>query len=90
MERCEGLGYSQGRGLRMKTYFYKTIIEPAEEGGYTAYVPKLPGCVSEGETYEEALANIREALTLYLEVAKERNQPIVEDDTHIAEMAVTL
>ncbi len=74
----------------MKTYFYKTIIEPAEEGGYTAYVPKLPGCVSEGETYEETLANIREALTLYLEVAKERNQEILEDNTHIAEMAVTI
>jgi hypothetical protein len=47
----------------MKTYFYKAIIEPAEEGGDTAYVPKLPGCVSEGETYEEAMANIKEALT---------------------------
>ena len=66
----------------MKTYFYKAIIEPAEEGGYTAYVPKLTGCVSEGETYEEAMANMREALTLYLEVAKERNQEIVEDNTH--------
>ena len=74
----------------MKTYFYKVIIEPADEGGYTAYVPKLPGCVSEGETYEETMANIREALTLYLEVAKEKNLTIVEDDTHIAEMAVTL
>jgi len=48
----------------MKTYFYKAIIEPAEEGGYTAYIPKLPGCVSEGETYEEAMSNIHEALTL--------------------------
>ena len=65
-------GYSGSGSGRMKTYFYKTIIEPAEEGGYTAYVPKLPGCVSEGETYEETMANIKEALTLYLEVAKER------------------
>jgi predicted RNase H-like HicB family nuclease len=71
----------------MKTYFYKTIIEPAEEGGYTASVPELPGCVSEGETHEETLVNIREALALYLEVAKERNPPIVEDDTGMAEMA---
>ncbi len=74
----------------MKTYFYKTIIEPAEEGGYTAYVPKLPGCVSEGETYEETMNNLREALMLYLEVAKEKNLEIIEDDTHITEMAVTL
>lgn len=42
------------------------------------------------KTYEEAMANIKEALTLYLEVAKERNQEIVEDNTHIAEMAITL
>jgi predicted RNase H-like HicB family nuclease len=74
----------------MKTYFYKTIIESAEEGGFTAYVPKLSGCVSDGETYEETMSNIREALALYLETAKERNQEILEDDTHIAEMAVTI
>jgi predicted RNase H-like HicB family nuclease len=85
-----GFNYIGGGSNTMKTYFYKTIIEPAEEGGYTAYVPKLPGCVSEGETYEETLANIKEALTLYLEVAKERNQEILEDNTHIAEMAVTI
>ncbi len=43
------------------------VLEPSEEGGYTAHVPSLPGCVSEGETKEEALANIREAIELYLE-----------------------
>ena len=42
----------------MKEYFYKVIIEPQPEGGYTAFVPKLPGCVSEGETYQETLDNI--------------------------------
>jgi len=74
----------------MKTYFYKAIIEPAEEGGFSAYVPKLPGCISEGDTYDETLANIREAIEVYIEVAKERNLEIKEDDTHIAEMAVTV
>lgn len=43
------------------------VLEPSEEGGYTVYVPSLPGCVSEGETKEEALVNIREAVELYLE-----------------------
>lgn len=38
-------------------------------GGYTVYVPSLPGCVSEGDTMEEAQANIREAIELYLEPA---------------------
>jgi predicted RNase H-like HicB family nuclease len=45
----------------------RVVLEPSEEGGYTAYVPALPGCVSEGDTSEEALANITEAAQCYLE-----------------------
>ncbi|MCI0454240.1 MAG: type II toxin-antitoxin system HicB family antitoxin [Candidatus Dadabacteria bacterium] len=45
----------------------KVILEPAEEGGYIVYAPSLPGCISEGDTEEEALANIKEAIELYLE-----------------------
>ncbi len=70
-------------------YFYKVIVEPQPEGGYTAYVPKLPGCVSEGETYEETLSNIKEALELYIETLKEREHRLIEDDIHISEMCVT-
>ncbi len=46
---------------------FKVVLEPSEEGGYTVYVPALPGCISEGDTLEEALRNIREAIQLYLE-----------------------
>jgi predicted RNase H-like HicB family nuclease len=46
---------------------FRVILEPSEEGGYTVVVPSLPGCVSEGNTREEALKNIREAIELYLE-----------------------
>jgi predicted RNase H-like HicB family nuclease len=42
-------------------------LEPSEEGGYTVFVPSLPGCVSRGDSEEEALVNIREAIELYLE-----------------------
>jgi predicted RNase H-like HicB family nuclease len=45
----------------------KIVLQPAEEGGFTVYVPSLPGCVSEGETENEAMENIREAIELYLE-----------------------
>ena len=45
----------------------KVVLEPSDEGGYTAYVPSLPGCISEGETVKEAMDNIREAIQLYLE-----------------------
>ena len=45
----------------------KVVMEPSDEGGYTVIVPALPGCISEGNTKEEALKNIREAIELYLE-----------------------
>jgi len=41
---------------------FRVVLEESEEGGYTAYVPSLPGCISEGETKEEALKNIQEAI----------------------------
>ena len=55
----------------------KVVLEPSDEGGYSVLVPSLPGCISEGETLDEALANIREAIELYLEP--------VEDDLIVAE-----
>lgn len=45
----------------------KIILEPSDEGGFTALVPSLPGCISEGDTREEALLNVREAIDLYLD-----------------------
>ncbi|MFU8837320.1 MAG: type II toxin-antitoxin system HicB family antitoxin [Thiohalomonadaceae bacterium] len=64
----------------------QVLLEPSDEGGYTITVPCLPGCISEGDNREEALANIQEAIALYLEP--------IEDDltTHpsaeILELAV--
>ena len=54
----------------------KVVLEPSEEGGFTATVPALPGCISEGETKADAMQNIREAIDLYLEP--------VEDDWNFA------
>jgi predicted RNase H-like HicB family nuclease len=45
----------------------KVVLEPSEDGGFTAFVPSLPGCISEGDTEEQAMANIQEAIALYLE-----------------------
>ena len=55
----------------------KLILEPSDEGGYTVYVPSLPGCISEGETVEEALKNIKEAIEIYFEP--------IEDDLILTE-----
>jgi predicted RNase H-like HicB family nuclease len=49
----------------------QVILEPSDEGGYTVYVPALPGCISEGDTIDEALENITEAIELYLEPIEE-------------------
>jgi predicted RNase H-like HicB family nuclease len=54
------------------------VLEPSEEGGYTALVPALPGCISEGENKEEAIKNRQEAIALYLE-------PVEDDNTFTPE-----
>ena len=64
----------------------KVVLEPSNEGGYTAYVPSLPGCISEGETREEALNNIKEAIELYLEPVEDDYTP--SPDTELTEIAL--
>ena len=49
----------------------KIVLESSDEGGFTVFVPALPGCISEGDTRAEALAHIREAIELYLEVCED-------------------
>ena len=62
------------------------VLEAADEGGYTVFVPSLPGCISEGDTREEALRNIKEAIELYLEPRDEDIQ--VSEDMELAEVIV--
>jgi predicted RNase H-like HicB family nuclease len=64
----------------------KVILEQSEEGGYTAIVPSLPGCISEGDTKEETLKNIREAIELYLEPVED--DQIMTDNAEMVELAV--
>ena len=64
----------------------KVVLEPSEEGGYTVYVPSLPGCISEGDTKTEAVVNIREAIALYLEPSEDDYLPGEEGE--VLELAV--
>lgn len=57
----------------------QVIIEADETGGYVVSCPSLPGCHSQGETIDEALANIREAIELYIEVLEEDGRLIPPD-----------
>lgn len=62
---------------------FKVIIEPETVGGYSIHVPGLPGCASQGETIEEALGNIKEAIELYLWSLKDDKLPIPESDVDV-------
>jgi len=55
---------------------YRVFVEQDEDGVFVAEVPSLPGCISQGKTYNEALENIRDAVTGYLESLKKHGEPI--------------
>ncbi|MDM7325204.1 MAG: toxin-antitoxin system HicB family antitoxin [Thermus sp.] len=71
--RLAGQRHSLEYYLNLK---YPVLLVPEPEGGYTALIPDLPGCVSVGETPEETLANVEEARTLWLEAAYEYGDEI--------------
>ena len=64
----------------------KIVLEPSDEGGYTVYVPSLPGCISEGDTVDDAIANIREAIELYLEPVE--GDVTAEEGVEVRELVV--
>ncbi len=59
--------------LRMR---YRVHIQQDEDGVFVAEVPSLPGCLSQGRTREEAVANVREAMAAYVESLEEHGEPI--------------
>ncbi len=59
---------------------YDIVFEEAEEGGYTVYAPSLPGCISEGDTFEEAKKNIAEAITAYLESLAKDGEEVLDEE----------
>jgi predicted RNase H-like HicB family nuclease len=60
---------------------------PDEEGGFTVLVPALPGCISEGDTYEDALENIKEAIHLYIESLQKDGLPVPKEISEKIEVA---
>jgi predicted RNase H-like HicB family nuclease len=64
----------------------RVLLEPSEDGGYTVTVPALPGCISEGDSRDEALANIAEAVQLYLEPVED--DALLTRDVEVVEIAV--
>ena len=63
----------------MSPLSYPVVVRPLSEdegGGYLATVPDLPGCMSDGETPEKAIVNVRDAILCWLEMAEEMNRPV--------------
>jgi predicted RNase H-like HicB family nuclease len=73
----------------MQQLTYRVLLNPEPEGGYTATVPTLPGCITYGETVDEAIAMVREAIVLYIESLKAHNEPI-PDESNMLEFALTI
>ncbi|WP_246163384.1 type II toxin-antitoxin system HicB family antitoxin [Brasilonema sennae] len=61
----------------------KVLLYPGEDGYFVVEVPSLPGCISQGKTREEAVANIEEAIALYIEVLQERGESVPEDRVEV-------
>lgn len=67
---------------------YSVVVYKAEEGGFWVEVPALPGCYSQGETLDETLENVREAIGLYLEVLTEEKEIISRDEEIVFKVSV--
>lgn len=73
----------------MKPQTYRILLNPEPEVGYTVIVPSLPGCVTFGETIDEAIVMAEEAIQLYIESLKAHNEPI-PDESRTLEYSLTL
>ncbi|HRA60724.1 MAG TPA: type II toxin-antitoxin system HicB family antitoxin [Bacteroidia bacterium] len=73
----------------MNTYTYKIMLRKEPEGGFTVFVPSLPGCITYGENIDEAMVMAKDAIELYLEELTERGEEIT-DDTNMLEYSLNL
>ncbi|MBI2405805.1 type II toxin-antitoxin system HicB family antitoxin [Candidatus Microgenomates bacterium] len=75
-----------------KVLKYTAVFEPAEEGGYVVTVPVLPGCITEGDTFEEAMAMAKDAIEGYLAVLKDEGQkvPTENEDVIVTKVSVPI
>ncbi len=76
--------------LSKKILKYTVIFEPAEEGGFVANVPALPGCATQGDTFEEAVEMVKDAISGYLAVLKDTEQeiPMEKEDLVVTKVSV--
>jgi antitoxin HicB len=64
----------------MKVLSYRVLLRKEPEGGYTVVIPSLPGCVTYGDTIEEAIKRAKEAIGLYIDSLKEHGEEIPSEE----------
>ncbi|ATQ67875.1 MULTISPECIES: type II toxin-antitoxin system HicB family antitoxin [Methylosinus] len=73
--------------MTVKTTDYPLVVEPLspeDGGGFVAIVPDLPGCMSDGETPQEAVANVQDAILAWIEAARDLGHAVPEPSRHLA------
>lgn len=73
----------------MKVYNYRVFLTPEPEGGFTVTVPTLPGCITFGDTIDECIANVKEAIELYIESLEADGEPVPTEEG-VLEYNITL
>ena len=79
---------SEPRRSGHQTLQYSVVVHTAEEGGFWVEVPALPGCYSQGESVEESLRNVSEAIELYLEVLRDEGRDVPKDAEVVYQVSV--
>lgn len=80
------------KSIKQNIYNFTALFEPAKEGGYVVYIPALPGCVTQGETFEEAKKMAGDAIVGYLETLRDLKEEIPEEpeDTIVTKVQATV
>ncbi|HCQ23410.1 MAG: type II toxin-antitoxin system HicB family antitoxin [Aphanizomenon sp.] len=71
-------------------YNYTVLVEKEQDGGYHAFCPVLKGCHSQGDSFEETIENITEAIELYIESLIADNQPVPKEDLIVKPLSILL
>jgi predicted RNase H-like HicB family nuclease len=85
------LPHAVERDKKMETYYnYTAIIEKEDEGGFYAFCPVLRGCHTQGDTFDEAVDNIKDAIRLYIQSLIAHNEQLPEEDITIKPLRIAL
>lgn len=75
---------------QLKIYQYTVLLEPDRAGGYTVTVPALPGCITEGDTFEEAIAMARDAIKGYIASLIKHHEPVPMEEAPVITTSIEI